>query len=108
MPYMLLIVEPQGQRRLRSPEEGRAVYEQMLAYSAGLKARGVLLEGNSLRAESVRLDMRAGKRSVTDGPFTESKELIGGVFLLRCPPPAQALPFPAGRPAPPTGTTPGA
>src|SRR5438309_8406188 len=82
MPYMLLIVEPQGQRRLRSPEEGRAVYEQMLAYSAGLKARGVLLESNSLRAESVRLDMRAGKRSVTDGPFTESKELIGGFFLL--------------------------
>src|SRR2546430_10859855 len=59
MPYMLLIVEPQGQRRLRSPEESRAVYEQMLAYSAGLKARGVLLESNSLRAESVRLDMRS-------------------------------------------------
>src|SRR2546429_6418461 len=103
MPYMLLIVEPQGQRRLRSPEEGRAVYEQMLAYSAGLKARGVLLESNSLRAESVRLDMRAGKRSVTDGPFTESKELIGGVFLLDLPAPGQAPPFPAGGPAAPLG-----
>jgi len=37
MPYMLLIVEPQGQRRLRSPQEGHAVYEQMLEYTAGLK-----------------------------------------------------------------------
>ena len=99
MPYMLLIVEPQGQRRLRSPEESRAVYEQMLAYSAGLKARGVLLESNSLRAESVRLEMRAGKRSVTDGPFTESKELIGGFFLLDCATREQALTFAAECPA---------
>src|SRR2546430_11839385 len=101
MPYMLLIVEPQGQRRLRSPEESRAVYEQMLAYSAGLKARGVLLESNSLRAESVRLEMRAGKRSVTDGPFTESKELIGGVFLLALRAPQQGPTFACECPRPP-------
>src|ERR1700719_1619340 len=91
MSYMLLIVEPQEQRRLRSPEEGRAVYERMLEYTAGLKARGVLLESNSLRAASVRLNMRAGRRSVTDGPFTESKELIGGFFLLDCSTREQAL-----------------
>jgi len=99
MSYMLLIVEPQGQRRQRSPEEGRAVYERMLEYAAGLKARGVLLGSNSLRAESVRLDMRAGGRSVTDGPFTESKELIGGFFLLDCATREQALSFAAECPA---------
>jgi hypothetical protein len=99
MPYMLLIVEPQGQRRVRSPEEGREVYQRMLEYTAGLKARGVLLESNSLRAESVRLDVRAGKRSVTDGPFTESKELIGGFFLLDCTTREQALSFAAECPA---------
>src|SRR6266513_3100415 len=98
MPYMLLIVEPQGQRRLRSPEEGRAVYEQMLAYSAGLKARGVLLESNSLRAESVRLDMRAGRRSVTDGPFTGFKEVNGRVFLAGCRARGQGVSFGAGCP----------
>jgi hypothetical protein len=99
MPYMLLIVEPQGQRRLRSEQEGRALYERMLEYTAGLKARGVLLESNSLRAESVRLDMRAGRRSVTDGPFTEAKELIGGFFLLDCATREQALAFAAECPA---------
>jgi hypothetical protein len=99
MPYMLLIVESQGQRRVRSPQEGRAVYEQMLEYTAGLKGRGVLLESNSLRAESVRLNMRAGKRSVTDGPFTESKEMIGGFFLLDCATREQALSFAAECPA---------
>src|SRR5256885_278872 len=107
MPYMLLIVEPQGQRRLRSDEEGRAVYEQMLAYTACLQARGVLLESNSLRAESVRLNMRAGRRSVTDGPFTESKELIGGFFLIDCATREQALGFPAECPAAPRATPPG-
>src|ERR1700680_3841544 len=99
MSYMLLIVEPQGQRRLRSPEEGRALFERMLEYTAGLKARGVLLGSNSLRAESVRLDMRAGGRSVTDGPFTESKEMIGGFFLLDCATREQALSFAAECPA---------
>jgi hypothetical protein len=98
MSYMLLIVEPQGQRRVRSPEEGRAVYERMLEYTAGLKARGVLLGSNSLRAESVRLNM-AGGRSVTDGPFTESKEMIGGFFLLDCATREQALSFAAECPA---------
>src|SRR5207302_1037745 len=34
MQYMLLIVEPQGQRRTRTPEAGRAVYGQMLGYAA--------------------------------------------------------------------------
>jgi hypothetical protein len=99
MTFMLLIVEPQGQRRLRSEGEGREVYERMLEYTAGLKARGVLLESNSLRAESVRLNVRAGRRSVTDGPFTESKELIGGFFLLDCATREQALAFAAECPA---------
>ena len=99
MSYMLLIVEPQGQRPLRSPQEGRAVYEQMLEYTAGLKARGVLLESNSLRAESVRLNVRAGRRSVIDGPFTEAKELIGGFFLLECGTREEALSFAGECPA---------
>src|SRR6202035_5774523 len=102
MSYMLLIVEPQGQRRLRSPQEGRELYERMLEYTAGLKARGVLLGSDSLRAESVRLDMRAGRRSVTDGPFTEAKELVGGFFLLDCP---TRRPSPACRRT--AGTAPG-
>ncbi len=99
MQYMLLIVEPQGQRRLRSPEEGRAVYDRMLGWAASLKKRGVLLESNSLREKSARLTVRAGKRSVTDGPFTESKELVGGFFLLDCPSREQALAFAAECPA---------
>ena len=42
MSYMLLIVEPVGQRRERSEAEVHRAYEQMLRFADSLKARGVL------------------------------------------------------------------
>jgi hypothetical protein len=46
---------------------------------------GVLLDTAGLRptAESVRVKLRSGQTSVVDGPFTESKEVIGGYALLK-------------------------
>jgi hypothetical protein len=84
MSYMLLIVEPQGQRRSRTAEDGRDLYQRMLDYTESLKARGVLLASDSLRSRAARVSTRAGRQSVLDGPFAESKELIGGFFLLDC------------------------
>jgi hypothetical protein len=84
MSYMLLIVEPQGQRRSRTAEDGRDLYQRMLDYTEALKARGVLLASDSLRSRAARVSTRAGRQSVLDGPFAESKELIGGFFLLDC------------------------
>jgi hypothetical protein len=84
MSYMLLIVEPQGQRRSRAPEDGRDLYQRMFDYTESLKARGVLLASDSLRSRAARVSTRAGRQSVVDGPFAESKELIGGFFLLDC------------------------
>jgi hypothetical protein len=99
MPFMLLILEPSGQRRVRTPEAGRAVYARMVDYSAKLKERGVLLATNSLRSDAVRLNIEAGQKRVVDGPFAESKELIGGFFLLSCDTREQALDFAADCPA---------
>jgi hypothetical protein len=82
MSYLLLIVEPHGQREERGPEAGRAVFEEMLRYTASLKERGVLLAVNSLKSAGARLTLRSGKRTVVDGPFTEAKEMVGGFFLL--------------------------
>jgi hypothetical protein len=84
MSYMLLIVEPAGQRRARTPDQGRRVYQRMVDWSETLKAKGVLLGVNSLREAAVRLEVRSGKPSVVDGPFTEAKEFVGGFFLLDC------------------------
>jgi len=99
MSYMLLIVEPEGQRRARLEEEGREVYQRMLDYTKSLESRGVLIASNSLRSAAARLSIRAGRESVVDGPFTESKEFVGGFFLLDCGTREQALKHAAECPA---------
>jgi hypothetical protein len=99
MSYMLLIVEPRGQRTARAPEEAHGIYRRMLDYTESLKTRGVLLASDSLRAPAARVSVRAGRQSVVDGPFTESKELVGGFFLLDCATRDQALSLAAECPA---------
>jgi hypothetical protein len=84
MPYMLLIVEPLGQRRERGPEAGQAAYQQMIDYRAQMEAAGVLLASNSLAAPARRLQLRDGAARWTDGPFAEAKEMVGGFFYLNC------------------------
>lgn len=101
MSYMLLIVEPVGQRAQRTPEEGREAYAHMLRYAEDLKARGLLTGAESLKSESegVRLTIRDGDRTLVDGPFAEAKEMIGGFFLLTCDTREEALALAAECPA---------
>ena len=98
---MLLIMEPHGQRRARSEADGRALYDRMLAFGADLKARGLLTLGQSLLSDDkgVRVQMRGGKRALLDGPFAESKEMVGGFFLLECDTREEAVAIAAECPA---------
>ncbi|WP_028080874.1 YciI family protein [Solimonas soli] len=93
MSYLLLIVEPRGQREARSPQEGEDAYAQMVRWGESLKARGVLQASESLRSDrdGQRVQVRAGKAVVRDGPFAEAKEMVGGFFLLSCASRAEAL-----------------
>jgi hypothetical protein len=99
MSYMLLIVEPPGQRQERGREAGQADYDRMLVYTKSLKTRGVLVATNSLKSAGTRLAIRGGKRTVVDGPFTEAKELVGGFFLLNVQTRDEALVFAGECPA---------
>ena len=64
---------------LPSPE----LIEAMGAYNNELIAAGVMLDGGGLQpsAKGARVDIRRGKAVVTDGPFAETKELIGGYWI---------------------------
>ena len=86
MPYMLLIMEPHGQRAERGLEGGQEAYARMLRFGDGLKARGLLLASESLASteQAVRLQVRDGQARLVDGPFAETKEMVGGFFLLDC------------------------
>jgi hypothetical protein len=91
--YMLLIVEPPGQRQTRTEPEGRAVYDRMLAFSADLKRRGLLTMSQSLKADTsgVRVQVRNHTPKIIDGPFAEAREMVGGFFLLTCETREQAV-----------------
>lgn len=93
MTYALLVVEPPGQRSTRSEAEGREAYAKMVRFSEELKRQGLLTVSQSLKigASDARVKMRGDSAIVTDGPFTEVKEVIGGFFLLTCETRAQAL-----------------
>jgi hypothetical protein len=101
MSYMLLIVEPAGQRAERSEAEGRALYDGMVRFSEDLKARGLLRISQALRsdAHAVRVRVRDGRTTMSDGPFAEAKEIVGGFFLLDCATREQAVAIAAECPA---------
>ncbi|WP_322034053.1 YciI family protein [Paraburkholderia sp. J76] len=86
MPYMLLIAEPRGQRDTRPQSEGEALYARMVEFADELAAEGKLIDAHALTADTggARVQVREGRTSVVDGPFTESKEMVGGFFLVDC------------------------
>jgi hypothetical protein len=85
MTYMLFMVEPVGQRQARTEAEGREAYASMVRWGESLQKRGLLIASESLRSNaSARVQVRDGRPHITDGPFPETKELIGGFFLLSC------------------------
>lgn len=84
MSYMLLIVEPTGQRAERTEAQGREAYGRMKAFGDALRAQGKLKAVESLAGmgDAVRVSRAPGLARRLDGPFAEAKEMVGGFFLL--------------------------
>jgi hypothetical protein len=87
MKYLCLIYEEEPRLEALPPAEYDALVAEILGYVDGLRARGQLLAGEPLKsvrsATSVRV--RDGKASMTDGPFAETKEALGGFILVDVP-----------------------
>jgi hypothetical protein len=83
-----------------TPAQGAAFTNESLTYDEGLAARGIQLGANALQstdtAKTVRV--RNGKASVTDGPFAETREVLGGYVLVEAPNMDEALKAAAGIP----------
>jgi hypothetical protein len=84
MPRFMMIVKAS-----RDSEAGVMPEDSMLAamgkYNEELVKAGVLLDGAGLQASSKgwRVQYSGGKRTVVDGPFAETKELIAGYWIIR-------------------------
>ena len=81
MKYMLLVY---ADEQVWTETERAQCYEDSVQLAHQLKSKGQYLAANPLQsvtaATSVRL--RNGKRIVTDGPFAETREQLGGYFLI--------------------------
>ena len=77
----MMIVKPPAYTGLPDP----AQFEAMGRYNDELQRAGVLLDLNGLAptAQGVRVQFSGAKRTVIDGPFAESKELIGGYWIIQ-------------------------
>ena len=100
MTYMLLIYTPDIGRD-RTDEEWAEMTEPFIAYNEFVKATGYYIDGAPLAelstATTVRI--RDGKRVITDGPFAETKEWLGGYYMLDCPSIDEAIEVAAKCPA---------
>jgi hypothetical protein len=81
MKYMLLIYYHEG--ALSEPER-EACYVESTQLAQQLKSSGQYLAANPLHPTSMAtsVQVRDGKRLVTDGPFAETREQLGGYFLI--------------------------
>ncbi len=84
MRYLCLIYEDEKAWESIPPAEAEAVMGEYFAFTEGIRSKGQLVAGEALQptptATTVRV--RNGKISTTDGPYVETKEQLGGFYLI--------------------------
>jgi hypothetical protein len=86
MRYMLMICTDEATEEVLSPEEDAAMVAEYSEFTGEMGRRGILEAGERLRPTTDATTVRVhGKDLVTsDGPFAETKEQIGGYFIVDC------------------------
>ena len=84
MLFMLLLHGDEAAEAAMSPDERRAIVEDHIRFSREIGERGVNRGGEALAASSEAKIVRPGPDGaiVSDGPFAETKEQLGGFYLL--------------------------
>ena len=84
MKYLCLAYEEEKKLNALSRSEWDALRGETLAYVESLQNSGHLIVTNALQSArtAATVRVRSGKLSVTDGPFAETKEQLGGFFLI--------------------------
>ena len=84
MKYLCLVYLEEAKLDAASPADAQALNNESLAYNEELQRSGHFIAAQALQrvqnASTVR--MRNGKISITDGPFAETKEQLGGFILI--------------------------
>src|SRR6266852_4276733 len=86
MRYLLLIYQDEATYAQWSQEQLAAEYEAYNVYSEEVSKSGAMLSGDALMPTNTATTVRVrnGKTLTTDGPFAETKEQLGGYYLMNC------------------------
>src|SRR5690349_8147823 len=106
MQYLLLIYLPESQWETLGQPERQEIYGQYRDLIGDLQKTGKYLGGNELQPTSTATTIRVrnGKKAVTDGPFAETKEQLGGYFLVEAKDLDEAMAIAARIPSATTGS----
>jgi hypothetical protein len=87
MQYLLALYADESAWDRMTPEQKQQGYTAYMAYTQALKDAGVHVSSNRLRPSSTATTLRTtnGKTQVLDGPFVESREELGGYYLINVP-----------------------
>jgi len=87
MQYLLMLYADEAGWKNMPPEQQQQGVAAYRAYSQALSSAGILLSSNRLRPADTATTLRTtnGKMQVLDGPFVDSKEALGGYFLIDVP-----------------------
>ena len=86
MKYLCLIYDSEKTLEAMPKSEGDAFMGEYFAFTEGIKGSGQYVAGEALQSvtTATTIRIRNGKLSTTDGPFAETKEQLGGFYLLEC------------------------
>jgi hypothetical protein len=84
MRYLCLIYEDEKGFERMPKEEADAVFGEYFTFTEDIKSSGTLLAGEALQptATATTVRVRNGKTQTTDGPFAETKEQLGGFYMI--------------------------
>lgn len=102
MQYMLVFREEMSQFAVRNdPQKAPAYWGAWTAYIGAMGQAGVIINGDGLLPPDTAtiLTIRDGARHVQDGPYPDSKEQLGGYFIIEVPDLDTALEWAARSPA---------
>ncbi|MEJ8835182.1 YciI family protein [Ramlibacter sp. AN1133] len=85
MRFMFIVKATPDSEAGRFPEDSEKVFQAMASYHEELARAGALLDASGLQptAKGWRVQYDGGRRSIVDGPFAETKELIAGYTLVQ-------------------------
>lgn len=101
MQYLCLIYEDESLSDDRSDAENGAIFEEYFTYTRELQGAGKMVAGDALQPVSTATTVRVrdGETLHTDGPFAETKEQLGGYYLIEANDLDEALAWAAKIPA---------